>query len=162
MTLWGEGNPPCPPPALRAPRRRVSAGSGSRRAVSVPGAAVPFSSQPQPGKTRRQRPGQAAGPLGVRARSCAAGEMLAHGDPPAGRAGAAGLRTEASLGAEEGLTPWLQGLPGDRELLQSPSHSEGDRYLFQPPSNKQPRKFFPRLGSAGLIASLHPLSCDCT
>lgn len=46
----------------------------------------------------------------------------------------------------------LEGLPGDRELLQSPSYSEGDRRgtppflrtcsIFQPPSYKQRRKFF--------------------
>lgn len=76
----------------------------------------------------------------------------------------------------------LEGLPGDSELLQSPSYSEGDRCgtppflrtcsLFQPTIYKQKRKFFFRVflffffffhaSLAGLIVSLHPLSCDFT
>lgn len=77
------------------------------------------------------------------------------------RAGGAGLRAEASLEAGEGLLPWLEGLPGDGGLFQSPSLMEvtdvsNPRFLFQLPSNGE-GSFSPNLAT-----SLHSQGSYCT
>lgn len=79
VTLRGEGKPPSPPPCapLAAGCLRALAAAGLSPS---PGPQLPSPPCPQPGKPRRQRPGQGAGLLGVRARSRAAGEMLAHSE----------------------------------------------------------------------------------
>lgn len=73
-----------------------------------PGAAAPFSLLPQPGR------------LPVRSVPAAA--------PPgdAGSEQAAADGAAAAPEAAEGLTPSIEGLPGDRELFQSSSRSGGD------------------------------------
>lgn len=156
MTLRDQGKPPSPP----SPPPYAPPAAGCLRAPAAAGLAP----SPGPQLPSLQAP---ANRLPVRWVPAAGGAMPACGGWP-GTGG--GLCTDAALEPGEELTPWLEGLPGDRELLQGHSHPEGDRcetLLLSgaaPSSSPRPTNsgvsFL--LGSTGLMAFLHPPSSDGT